>query len=58
MIQAPVPPDFIPPPLDCFQFAMLYLAFLELVLIALPQQWQNQILRALFCAKRSFPERE
>jgi hypothetical protein len=56
MIQAPFPPDFIPPP-DWFQFAMLYLAFLELVVIALPQRWQNQILRVLFCAKRSFPER-
>ena len=57
MIQGPLPPGFVPPPLDWFQFAMLYLAFLELVLIALPQRWQNQILRALFCAKRSFPER-
>jgi hypothetical protein len=57
MIQAPIPPGFVPPPLDWFQFAMLYLAFLELIVIALPQRWQNQILRVLFCAKRSFPER-
>jgi len=57
MIQGPFPPDFIPPPLDCFLFAMLYLAFLELTVIALPQRWQNQILRTLFCAKRNCPER-
>jgi hypothetical protein len=57
MIQGPLPPGFVPPPLDWFQFTMLYLAFLELIVITLPMRRQNQILRVLLCAKRSSPER-
>jgi hypothetical protein len=57
MIQAPFPPDFVPPPLDWFEFALLYISFVELIVLALPHRWQARILRVLFCAKRSFPER-
>jgi hypothetical protein len=52
MIQGPIPPDFVQPPLDCFQFALLYLSFVELVVLSLPQPWQNYIIRALFCVSR------
>jgi hypothetical protein len=52
MIQFPLPPGFIQPPLDCFQFAMLYVAFIELVVLALPQRWQRRIIRVLFCVRR------
>lgn len=57
MIQAPIPPGFVPPPLDWFQFAMLYLAFIELLVLALPERWQRHILRVAFCVKDSFVER-
>jgi hypothetical protein len=50
--EPPIPPDFVPPPLDWFQFSMLYVAFLELVVLALPQHWQEQIIRVLFCVRR------
>jgi len=56
MMQGPIPRDFVQPPLDCFQFALVYISFVELVVLSLPERWQDQILRALFCAKRSFPE--
>ena len=52
----PIPPDFIPPPIDLFQFALLYLSFLELLMLALPQRWQQHILRVLFCVKDGFVE--
>ena len=52
MMQGPDPRDFVQPPLDWFQFALLYLSFIELVVLALPQRLQNQIIRALFCASR------
>jgi hypothetical protein len=48
MIQAPIPPSFVPPPFNWFQFAMLYLSSIVLAVLALPQRWQNQILRVLF----------
>jgi hypothetical protein len=51
MIQAPIPPGFVPPPLDCFQFALLYLSFIELVVLVLPERWQRKILRVAFCLK-------
>jgi len=52
MIQGPIPPDFVPPPLDWFQFALLYISFVELAVLSLPQRWQDHILRVLFCASR------
>jgi len=57
MMQAPIPPGFVPPPLDWFQFAMLYIAFVELIVLALPERWQRKILRIAFCVKDSFVER-
>jgi hypothetical protein len=56
MMQGPLPPDFVPPPLDCFQFALLYLSFVELAVLSLPERWQDQILRVLFCVKDNFVE--
>jgi hypothetical protein len=47
----PMPPGFIPPPFNWFQFAMLYIAFLEAVILALPQRRQTHLLRVLFCTK-------
>jgi hypothetical protein len=47
MVQAPIPPGFVPPPLNWFQFAMLCLSFIVLVALALPQGRQRRILRVL-----------
>jgi hypothetical protein len=44
----PLPPGFIPPPLDWFQFAILYLAGVEVVLLSLPRKWQREIIQILF----------
>jgi hypothetical protein len=44
----PLPPGFIPPSLDWFQFAMLYLAGMELLLLSLPREWQREIIQILF----------
>jgi hypothetical protein len=52
MIQLPIPPyppGFIPMPLDWFQFAMLYVAGIEVVLLSLPRKWQREIIQILFC---------
>jgi hypothetical protein len=35
----PLPPGFIPPPLDVFAWVGLYVIFLELVVLALPRVW-------------------
>jgi hypothetical protein len=51
MIQLPVPPyppGFIPPAFDWFQFAMLYIAGIEFVLLSLPRKWQREIIQILF----------
>jgi len=56
MIQAPIPPGFVPPPLDWFQFAMLYFALIELVVLMLPERRQRNTFRAAFCLKDSFDE--
>jgi hypothetical protein len=48
--EPPLPPGFIPPPFNWFQFAMLYLSFIVFVVLALPQRWQRRILRVLFGA--------
>jgi hypothetical protein len=39
---------FIPPPLDGFQFAMLYFAALEAIVLLLPREWQREIIQILF----------
>ena len=43
----PLPPGFIPPPLDAIGFAMFYLVVIELILIALPHKVRNRILETL-----------
>jgi hypothetical protein len=48
----PLPPGFIPLPLDWFQFAMLYVAGLELVLLAMPGRWRDKIIDAAFCLSK------
>jgi hypothetical protein len=44
----PFPPGFLPPPLDWFQFAMLYAAVLEVVVLACPRKIRIRILETLF----------
>jgi hypothetical protein len=51
MIQLPAlsyPPEFIPLPFNWFQFAMLYIAGMELLLLALPKTWFVWIFRTAF----------
>jgi len=48
----PLPPDFVPPPLDWFQFAMLYVADLELVLLAMPSKWRDKVIEVAFCLRK------
>jgi len=52
LFSAPIPPGFIPQPLDWFQFALLYLSFCELVVLALPVRLQRRVLRVAFCVRR------
>jgi hypothetical protein len=55
MIQLPIPPyppGFEPPPFNWFEFVMLYVAGLELVLLSLPVRLQRVILCVLFCVHR------
>jgi hypothetical protein len=42
------PPGFIPPPFDWFQFAMLYIVGIEVVLLSRPRKWQREIIQILF----------
>jgi len=44
----PFPPGFVPPPLDSFQFAMLYAAVIEVVVLCLPRKFRKWILETLF----------
>jgi hypothetical protein len=46
--QGPLPPGFVTQPLDWFQFAMLYLAFVELVLLALSGKWRDRVIAIAF----------
>jgi hypothetical protein len=52
MITGPLPPDFIQRPLDWFQFSLLYVVLLELVVLSLPVRWQRTIIATLFCVRR------
>jgi hypothetical protein len=57
MIQGPIPPGFVPLPLDSFQFALLYISLVELFVLVLPCRWRNRTIRVLFPVKRNFFER-
>ena len=46
--EPPLPPGFIPPPFNFFDFVCLYFVFLESVLLALPHKIANRILEILF----------
>ena len=48
----PLPPGFVPPPSGVFEFVMLYVLFVEMVLLALPRTWSKRILEILFPALR------
>ena len=51
MLQLPVPPmppGFVPPPSGFLEFVMLYVLFVEIVLLALPRKISNRILETLF----------
>ncbi len=43
---------FIPPPLDWFQFAMLYVVGLELVLLAMTSRWLDKIIEVAFWLRK------
>jgi len=45
----PYPPGFTPPPFNWFDFTMLYIAGVEVVLLSLPRDWQREIIQILFC---------
>jgi hypothetical protein len=47
-----LPPGFVPPPSGFLEFVMLYMLFVEIVLLALPRKWCNRILEILFPALR------
>jgi len=48
----PLPPDFVSHPSGFLDFVMLYVLFVEIVLLALPRKWCNRILEILFPALR------
>jgi hypothetical protein len=48
----PLSPEFIPMPFDWCQFAMLYVACLELGLLAMPSRWQDKIIEVAFCLRK------
>jgi hypothetical protein len=50
--EPPRPPGFIPPPLDWFQFAMLYVMGLELVLLAMASKWRDKVIEGAFCLRK------
>jgi hypothetical protein len=43
-----MPPGSVPPPFNFFDFVCLYIAGLELVMLALPRKISNRILETLF----------
>jgi hypothetical protein len=47
-IPFPLPPGFVPPPFNFFDFMYLYFVFVELVLLALPRKWGKYVLEILF----------
>lgn len=50
----PLPPGFVPPPMDVFAWVCLYVMFLELVLLAFPRNWSNRILEILLPGLRRY----
>ncbi len=47
-----LPPGLVPPPSGFLEFVMLYVLFVEIVLLALPRKWSKRILEMLFPALR------
>jgi hypothetical protein len=43
-----LPLGFVPPPSGFFEFVMLYVLFVEIVLLALPRKLGKRILETLF----------
>jgi hypothetical protein len=52
-----VPPRFILPPSGFLEFVMLYVVFVEIVLLALPRKLSNRVLETLFPILRRLLER-
>jgi hypothetical protein len=44
----PIPPGFVPPPSGLLEFVMLYVLFVEIVLLALPRKIANRVMEILF----------
>jgi hypothetical protein len=48
-VQTPFPPPgFVPPPFNFFDFVCLYVALIELIVLALPRKIRCWILETLF----------
>ena len=43
-----LPPGLVPPPSGFLEFVMLYMLFVEIVLLALPRKISNRILETRF----------
>ena len=52
----PLPPGFVPPPFNFFDFLCLYLVLLEFILLALPRKISNRILETLFPILHRLPK--
>jgi len=52
----PLPPGFLPMPFDWFQFALLYVAFVELILLTLPQTLRDRFIDTAFCLRKKSGE--
>jgi len=50
----PLPPGFVLPPSGFLEFVMLYLLFVEIVLLALPRKVGNRILETRFPILRRY----
>jgi hypothetical protein len=51
----PLPPGFVPPPSGFLEFVILYVLFVEIVLLALPRRIGNRALEILFPILRRLP---
>jgi hypothetical protein len=53
-VSPPVPPGFIPQPGpadEAFFFCMTYVAFVSLVLLALPKKWSRKIVQIMLALR-------
>jgi len=50
--EPPWPPGFFPPPSGLLDFVLLYLLFVEIMLLALPRKWGKWALETLFSVLR------